>query len=127
MKNSIAAAAVLCSFTMNAQTPKSSGKIKYPETKKIEHTDTYFDTQINDPYRWLEDDRSAETGAWVKAQNEVTYGYLKQIPYRDAIKARTVLINGVSKTYAMTGFRIGYAAGPREIIQTMVKTRESTV
>ncbi|WP_394330441.1 prolyl oligopeptidase family serine peptidase [Flavobacterium cauense] len=64
------------------------GEIKYPETKKIEHTDTYFGTKVNDPYRWLEDDRSAETGAWVKAQNEVTYGYLKQIPYRDAIKAR---------------------------------------
>ena len=41
----------------------------------------------------------------------------------DAIKARTVLINGVSKTYAMTGFRIGYAAGPREIIQTMVNAQ----
>ncbi|WP_051364226.1 prolyl oligopeptidase family serine peptidase [Flavobacterium limnosediminis] len=73
---------------MNAQAPKSKGEIKYPETKKIEHTDTYFGTKINDPYRWLEDDRSAETGAWVKAQNEVTYGYLKQIPYRDAIKTR---------------------------------------
>ncbi|WP_238321139.1 prolyl oligopeptidase family serine peptidase [Flavobacterium saliperosum] len=73
---------------MNAQAPKNVGKIKYPETKKIEHTDTYFGTKINDPYRLLEDDRSAETGAWVKAQNEVTYGYLKQIPFRDAIKAR---------------------------------------
>ncbi len=88
MKNTIIAAAVICSFTMNAQTPKTSGKIKYPETKKIEHTDTYFDTKVNDPYRWLEDDRSAETGAWVKAQNEVTYGYLKQIPFREAIKTR---------------------------------------
>ncbi|ESU29804.1 prolyl oligopeptidase [Flavobacterium limnosediminis JC2902] len=88
MKNTITAAAVICSFTMNAQAPKSKGEIKYPETKKIEHTDTYFGTKINDPYRWLEDDRSAETGAWVKAQNEVTYGYLKQIPYRDAIKTR---------------------------------------
>ncbi|MGX7667657.1 prolyl oligopeptidase family serine peptidase [Flavobacterium pedocola] len=73
---------------MNAQAPKSTGKLKYPETKKIEHTDTYFDTKVNDPFRWLEDDRSAETGAWVKAQNEVTYGYLKQIPFRDAIKSR---------------------------------------
>lgn len=88
MKNSITAAALLCGLTMNAQNTKSSGKIKYPETKKIEHTDTYFDTKVNDPYRWLEDDRSAETGAWVKAQNDVTYGYLKQIPYREVIKAR---------------------------------------
>lgn len=88
MRNIVITTAVICSLTMNAQAPKNVGKIKYPETKKIEHTDTYFGTKINDPYRWLEDDRSAETGAWVKAQNEVTYGYLKQIPFRDAIKAR---------------------------------------
>ena len=48
----------------------------------------YFDTKLPDPYRWLEDDKSAETGAWVKAQNEVTYGYLAQIPFRTALKTR---------------------------------------
>lgn len=88
MRNIVTSTAVICSLTMNAQAPKNMGEIKYPETKKIEHTDTYFGTKVNDPYRWLEDDRSAETGAWVKAQNQVTYNYLKQIPYRDAIKAR---------------------------------------
>ena len=36
------------------------------------------------------------------------------------IKARTILINGVSKSYAMTGFRIGYACGPRDVIKGMV-------
>jgi prolyl oligopeptidase len=41
-----------------------------------------------DPYRWLEDDRSAETAAWVEAENKVTYGYLNQIPFRDALKNR---------------------------------------
>ncbi|MEO8237947.1 MAG: prolyl oligopeptidase family serine peptidase [Flavobacterium sp.] len=63
-------------------------KIQYPETKKGETVDIYFDTKVNDPYRWLEDDKSAETGAWVKAQNEVTYGYLEKIPFRDALKKR---------------------------------------
>ena len=63
-------------------------KIQYPETKKGETVDIYFDTKVNDPYRWLEDDKSAETGAWVKAQNEVTYGYLDKIPFRDALKKR---------------------------------------
>ena len=63
-------------------------KITYPTTNKGETVDTYFDTKLPDPYRWLEDDKSAETGAWVKAQNEVTYGYLSQIPFRDALKAR---------------------------------------
>jgi prolyl oligopeptidase len=63
-------------------------KIQYPETKKGETIDTYFDTKVNDPYRWLEDDKSAETGAWVKAQNEVTYSYLDKIPFRDELKKR---------------------------------------
>ena len=62
--------------------------LKYPVTKKGNVVDTYFGTAVNDPYRWMEDDRSDETAAWVKAQNEVTYGYLNQIPFRDALKSR---------------------------------------
>ncbi|WP_396180378.1 prolyl oligopeptidase family protein [Flavobacterium sinopsychrotolerans] len=62
--------------------------VTYPTTSKGEIVDVYFDTKLSDPYRWLEDDKSAETGAWVKAQNEVTYGYLAQIPFRDLLKAR---------------------------------------
>ena len=83
MKKTITLSAIVCTLVMNAQT-----KITYPETKKIDHTDTYFGEKINDPYRWLEDDRSAETEAWVKAQNVVTYGYLEQIPYRNQLKTR---------------------------------------
>lgn len=78
----ITAMAVTASFTMNAQ------KIKYPETRKANTTDTYFGTTVTDPYRWLEDDMSAETAAWVKAQNEVTFNYLEQIPFRESIKNR---------------------------------------
>lgn len=62
--------------------------LQYAPTKKGEVVDTYFGTQVADPYRWLEDDRSAETGDWVKAQNKVTFDYLAQIPYRDQIKQR---------------------------------------
>lgn len=83
MKRTITVTAIVCTLGMNAQT-----KINYPETKKIDHVDTYFGEKINDPYRWLEDDRSAETEAWVKAQNVVTYGYLEQIPYRNQLKSR---------------------------------------
>ena len=83
MKKTITLSAIVCTLVMNAQT-----KINYPETKKIDHVDTYFGEKINDPYRWLEDDRSAETEAWVKAQNVVTYGYLEQIPYRNQLKTR---------------------------------------
>jgi prolyl oligopeptidase len=62
--------------------------VTYPETQKVDSSTTYFGTAIKDPYRWLEDDKSAETGAWVKAQNEVTFGYLDQIPFRKALKDR---------------------------------------
>jgi len=64
------------------------GKMQYPQTKKGQTVDVYFDTKVSDPYRWLEDDKSAETGAWVKAENEVTYGYLDKIPFRNELKAR---------------------------------------
>ena len=83
MKKTITISAIVCTLFMNAQT-----KIKYPETKKTDHIDSYFGEKINDTYRWLEDDRSPETEAWVKAQNKVTYGYLEQIPYRNQLKSR---------------------------------------
>lgn len=78
--------AIVCVFSVQAQSKKST--LSYPETKKETVSDTYFGTSIADPYRWLEDDRSEETGAWVKAQNEVTFNYLSQIPFRIQIKER---------------------------------------
>ncbi len=63
----------------------SDVSIEYPVTAKGDVVDTYFGTTVADPYRWLEDDRSAETEAWVISQNTVTQGYLAQIPYRDKI------------------------------------------
>jgi prolyl oligopeptidase len=64
-------------------------EVKYPETKKdTTVNDVYFGTAVHDPYRWLENDTSTETAAWVKAENAVTQNYLSQIPFRDAIKAR---------------------------------------
>lgn len=63
-------------------------KLQYPETKKVDTVNTYFGETVKDPYRWLEDDRSADTEAWVKAENEVTFGYLDHIPYRKELKDR---------------------------------------
>ena len=60
--------------------------MNYPQTAKKKVVDTYFNNKIADPYRWLEDDRSAETASWVTAQNNVTFAYLDQIPYRDQLK-----------------------------------------
>src|SRR5690554_7590124 len=68
--------------------PEEVTQITYPETKKVDTVDTYFGTEIKDPYRWLEDDRSEETAQWVKAQNEVTFNYLDKIPFRDQLKQR---------------------------------------
>ncbi|RPD99668.1 S9 family peptidase [Aureibaculum marinum] len=62
--------------------------LTYPETKKVDTITNYFGTEVKDPYRWLEDDMSEETGQWVEAQNKVTFDYLDQIPYRDALKKR---------------------------------------
>jgi len=63
-------------------------QLQYPKTKKIDHADTYFGTKVADPYRWLEDDNSAETAQWVEAQNKITFGYLEKIPFRDQVKKR---------------------------------------
>lgn len=62
--------------------------LPYPNTKKVDTVNTYFGTEVPDPYRWLENDRAADTKEWVQAENKVTYDYLGQIPYRDAIKKR---------------------------------------
>lgn len=67
---------------------KNSTPLEYPITKKVDTIDTYFGTEIKDPYRWLEDDRSEETAQWVKAENEVTFNYLDKIPFRDQLKQR---------------------------------------
>jgi prolyl oligopeptidase len=72
----------------NEATPELDMSVTYPETKKVDTVDTYFGEQIADPYRWLEDDRSTETEAWVKAQNKVTFGYLDKIPFRKQLKER---------------------------------------
>ncbi|MFC3812380.1 prolyl oligopeptidase family serine peptidase [Lacihabitans lacunae] len=66
----------------------SMAQIKYPITKKIDQTDNYHGTVVSDPYRWLEDDKSAETADWVKAQNDVTNDYLSKIPYRAKLQNR---------------------------------------
>ena len=82
---------VLLSFILMTSCSKSSEKMsamRYPETLKVDTVDVYFGEEVKDPYRWLEDDRSPETAEWVERQNDVTFGYLDKIPYRDKIKQR---------------------------------------
>jgi len=80
------AAVLLCSGSY-AQTMKTT-PLNYPQTQKVAVTDTYFGTEVPDPYRWLEDDQAADTKQWVQAENAVTQHYLDQIPYRQAIYKR---------------------------------------
>ena len=74
----------------------------YPETKTVDHVDTYFGVDVEDPYRWLEDDRSEETGAWVAAENKVTFAYLNNIPFRDKIKNRLEHLLDYERVFAPT-------------------------
>ncbi len=71
-------------MTINSCCEKQE-KINYPVAKKVDQLDEYFGTQVADPYRWLEDDNSAETAEWVKAENELTQKYLAEIPFRQGI------------------------------------------
>jgi prolyl oligopeptidase len=75
-------AAISAAALLSAQT------LTYPTTRKGDQVDTYHAVKVADPYRWLEDDNSAETAAWVEAQNKVTMPYLERIPYRPQLAAR---------------------------------------
>ncbi|MBQ0769795.1 MAG: S9 family peptidase [Bizionia sp.] len=79
---------MIMSCKNDQQEEKKEITVNYPETKKVDTVSNYFGTEIKDPYRWLEDDKSAETGEWVAQQNVATYGYLDNIPYREDLKNR---------------------------------------
>ncbi len=86
------------SCTQNDDKPMTN----YPATTKSDHVDTYFGVEVADPYRWLENDTSEATGEWVKAENEVTFGYLNHIPYRDKVKTRLEELMDYERVYAPT-------------------------
>lgn len=89
MKNiSLLAALVLFAACKEETKSREPITVNYPATKKVDTVDNYFGTDVPDPYRWLEDDRSEETEAWVKKQNATTFGYLDKIPFRQDLKNR---------------------------------------
>ena len=71
--------------------------LQYPTTRKVDHTDTYHGTKVADPYRWLEDDTSAETAAWVEAENKVTFPYLERIPFRQQFQDRVKALSNYER------------------------------
>ena len=78
----------------------NTATVQYPETTKKPVVDSYFGTSITDNYRWLEDDLSQETAAWVSAQNETTFSYLDRIPYRSELTERLTSIWDYAKQTA---------------------------
>jgi len=75
-------------FSSSCNKPIENKHLIYPMTAKGDHVDVYYGQNVPDPYRWLEDDMSEETGAWVNAQNKVTFEYLNEIPFRNKLKDR---------------------------------------
>src|SRR5262249_50700633 len=71
--------------------------LKYPVTKKVNQVDDYHGTKVADPYRWLEDDMSQQTAAWVEAENKVTFPYLEGIAFREQLRARVKELNNYAK------------------------------
>jgi prolyl oligopeptidase len=98
----ILAMALAVTTALTAQTPTS-----YPPTWKGDVVDDFFGTPVADPYRWLEDDNSAETKAWVEAQNKVTFAYLAQIPQREKIRER------ITKLWDFEKFSAPFKRGKR--------------
>lgn len=79
--------------------------VTYPKTDTVNVVEDHFGVKVADPFRWLEDDTSAATKAWVKAQNEVTFGYLKQLPFRDKLKQK--LLDNLNYARYGTPFHVG--------------------
>lgn len=78
---------ILTNGCTNGKTAEATG-LHYPNTRKVDTVDDYFGTKVADPYRWLEDDNSDSTKAWVDEENRLTFDYLSKIPFRDKIKDR---------------------------------------
>ena len=99
MKNQLMICSIfLASMIMSCSTPPKPEVIsQYPVSAKVDTVDNYFGVAVPDPYRWMENDTTEETADWVKAQNEVTFGFLEKIPYRDEIKKRLEALNNYEK------------------------------
>jgi prolyl oligopeptidase len=92
---------VLGSFGFAASGYAQSNHLSYPATRSVTQVDDYFGTKVSDPYRWLENDTSAETKVWVKTEQKFTADYLDKIPFRDKIKARYKEIMNYPKYFSL--------------------------
>src|SRR5277367_6104874 len=87
---SISSLTVFVLIILAACNPKTKVEqtFQYPVAQKVDSVDDYFGVKVSDPYCWMENDTAKATANWVKSENEITFGFLNKIPYRDSIKKR---------------------------------------
>ncbi|NDV60409.1 prolyl oligopeptidase family protein [Bacteroides sp. 519] len=88
---------ILLTATIMTVSCAQQQRLTYPAAEKDDVTDDYFGTTVADPYRWLENDTSAATAAWVEAENKVTFGYLETIPFRGKLLDRLTDLTNYEK------------------------------
>ena len=107
-RTAIVAALVACVATVQAQSSHSTDRpLVYPKTKTVDVVEELHGVKVADPYRWMEDLDSPDIKAWIEAENEITFGYLKDIPERDAINKRLTKLWNYEK-YGMPRKRGGH-------------------
>ena len=80
-----------------AATVATAQQLSYPKAEKDGTVDEYFGVKVADPYRWLENDTSQQTAAWVEAENKVTNSYLSKIPFRQKLLKRLTELSNYEK------------------------------
>jgi len=91
---------ILMAMSVLASTAVSAQGLQYPKAAKDGTVDEYFGVKVADPYRWLENDTSAQTAAWVEAENKVTNAYLQKIPFRGKLLKRLTELANYEKISA---------------------------
>ena len=102
MNKNLILSAAACLTIMAGANAQMDMKLKYPNTHQSDHIDKYWGEEMPDPFRWLEDDNSEETKAWVKEQNKVTFDYLSKISFRDEIRNQLQEVWNYEKVSAPT-------------------------
>jgi len=102
---------IAITLIMSACMQNKRCEIEYPDAQKVDTVDVYFGREVADPYRWLEDDNSAETAEWVEAENKITFDYLKEIPFRQQLKERLTEIWNYPK------YRVPFKRGNKYFMQ----------
>ena len=106
-RRALLASLLIAQSALAQNCPAPGAALTYPVSRTVDQQDNYHGTVVADPYRWLEDANSADTQAWVEAQNKLTQSYLSGIPGRDAIKAR------LTKLWDYERFSVPFKEGGR--------------